>query len=108
MPVPDGWQEWDPCAHGSASNNRPVQCGDCGWTGFEDDVQETIWQIDSLLDRVGPGEILPVGTCPEIHLDSKGGEFICRALVHYSDVEVAFRQTPGILDKIVEAINDVQ
>lgn len=104
MKLPNGWEDYD--IHASKSN-RPVECGDCGWTGFEDDVEESIWQIDSLLERVSPGEILPVGTCPEIHLDSKDGESICRALVHYSDVVVAWHDAPNILEKIVEATDDV-
>jgi hypothetical protein len=94
------WQSYDPCG---SDTNRPVVCGDCGWEGREDDVLESIWEIDSLLERVSPGEILPVGTCPEIHSCSKDGDYPCRALVHYSDVDVAFRKT-SVLDQIVEAL----
>ena len=98
--IPEGWETYDVKGH---IQRRPVECEDCGWTGFEDEVQETIWQIDSLLDRVSPGEIMPVGSCPEIHLDSHDGESICRAFVHYSDVLVAWREAPNVLEQIVEA-----
>jgi len=98
--LPRGWKEWDP--HGGVAR-RPVECGDCGWEGFEDEVQESAFELDSILERVGPGEIMPVGSCPAIRLPSHYGEPICRALVHYSDVIVAWRKKPNVLEKIVEA-----
>ncbi len=63
MTLPDGWEGYDPCG---SNTGRPVQCGDCGWKGFEEEVEETIWQLGHhLMERIAPGEILPVGTCPE-------------------------------------------
>lgn len=97
--LPDGWSYHDPCG---GRECRPVSCGDCGWTGFEDEVEETLWQLDGLLERVSPGEILPVGTCPATDTPSNDGR-PCRVLVHYDDVEIAYRPAPTILDKIVDA-----
>lgn len=49
-----------------------VACGNCDWTGKEDDCGE----IENFHERVGPGETVPVGECPE-----------CGALAHYSSHE---------------------
>lgn len=95
MKLPDGWKDYDPCC---SNPNRPVECGDCGWEGFENEVHETLWQVDGLLERVSPGEILPVGTCP-----AGRGDTACRAWVHYTDIIVAYRLAPNVLEQIVEA-----
>ena len=44
-----------------------VACGNCDWRGTEDDCNE----IEDLHQRVGPGETMPAGECPE-----------CGALAH--------------------------
>ncbi len=85
MTAPDGWQEWDPCV---IDANRPVECGNCDWTGRELDVE---LYIPDLQDRVDPGMTMPVGVCP------------CGSLVYFSDVEIVYRRKPGVLGKIVEA-----
>jgi hypothetical protein len=90
---PKGWQGWDPC---SDDKNRPVECGNCGWTGREDEVDE---YIPDLSERIDAGMIVPVGCCTA----PRGGTYLCGSLVYYTDVEIIYRRKPGVLDKIVEA-----
>ena len=42
-------------------------CDNCGWSGPDADTEE----IRDVMERVAPGEIMPVGECPD-----------CGALVH--------------------------
>lgn len=97
MKLPKGWHSYD---IGCSNRNRPVSCDDCGWEGLEDDLDT----IDDLYERVGAGEIMPAGQCAnEVESDIAAEYVRCGALVHYSDVEVAYRLKPNILDQIVEA-----
>ena len=98
--LPDGWESYDP---NCSVTNRPVECGNCDWKGHEDDVPDGIWGINDICDRLDAGSVVPVGVCPARHDDSKDGSYPCGSLVYYSDTEIAYRQTPTILDKIVEA-----
>lgn len=41
------------------------RCADCTWEGDEDDVGRTLFQVDSLAERLDPGSEVPVGECPE-------------------------------------------
>lgn len=100
MKLPNGWQEWDP---NCSVNNRPIQCGDCGWEGFEDDIDDHY--IHDLTERIGPGDFMPYCECPQKHMCSKDGEYRCGALVYYSDTIVAYHQAPTVLDEIAEAIS---
>lgn len=99
--IPEGWQEWDPCG---GDKNRPVECGDCQWEGFESDIPDGLYGISELENRIDPGSIVPVGSCPEQLVDANIGTYKCDAHVYYADVEIVYRRKPGILDKIVEAI----
>jgi len=94
---PEGWQEWDPCG---GDKNRPVECGNCDWTGRESEIDEYIPDFE---DRVEAGMIVPVGVCPATHTDSEDGDYPCGSTVYFADVEIVYRRKPGILDKIVEA-----
>lgn len=38
------------------------KCENCDWTGGLSDLK---WPIEDVLDRVGEGEIMPAGECPE-------------------------------------------
>lgn len=49
-----------------------VRCQNCDWTGDENECAEL--PEDSILERVGPGETMPVGECPQ-----------CDAVCHYLD-----------------------
>lgn len=100
--LPDGWTEWDPNSH---IQDRPLVCSDCGWTGRESDIED--YYIHDIFERIDAGQIMPVAECPEMHMDSKDGDYKCGALVHYSDIEVAYRPAPTVLEKIVEATSDV-
>ena len=51
-------------------SQEPCECQNCEWKGPQSDVLP----IRNLVDRIGPGEIVPVGECPA-----------CGALVHYED-----------------------
>lgn len=95
--LPKGWSSYDPKA---GRDGRPVSCDNCDWKGVAEDLDE----IDDLYCRVDGGEIMPAGQCPAIVVYSDNGETgPCGCLVHYSDVIVAFREAPNILEKIVEA-----
>ena len=93
--LPNGWSEYDPC---TGNSNRPVQCDNCQWKGFEDDVPDGVWGIKDICERVDGGMIVPVGVCPAII-----GDYSCGSLVYYTDVQIMYRPAPTILDKIVEA-----
>jgi hypothetical protein len=97
--LPNGWQAWDPCG---GNSNRPVECGNCDWKGFEEAVDD---YIPDFAQRVDAGMIVPVGVCPATHADSKDGSYPCGSLVYFSDVEIAYRPTPTILDKIVYSLD---
>jgi len=84
--------------------NRPVECGDCDWKGFENDCEDGLWGISDICERLSPGSVVPVGICPAEHMCSKDGGYPCGSLVYYSDVEIAYRETPTVLDQIVEAV----
>lgn len=81
-----------------------MECGDCQWEGFEDDIPDGLWGISSLTERIDQGSIVPVGACPCEITDKNIGTYKCDAHVYYADVEIVYRRKPGILDKIVEAI----
>ncbi len=98
---PKGWSEHDPC---SSEPNRPVKCDSCYWEGFEADHEFDLWGIADICERLCPGGVTPVGECPAKIDDPNVGLRTCRSLVYYSDIEIVYRRKPGILDKIVEAI----
>ncbi|MGE3483502.1 MAG: hypothetical protein AB7L09_02100 [Nitrospira sp.] len=90
--LPKGWKSYDPLS-GAAS--RPVRCGDCGWIGVAEDLDE----IEDLYERVDPGQVMPPGQCPAIGPDG----FACGCFADFTDVIVAFRVVPNILEQIEEA-----
>lgn len=85
--------------------NRPVECGDCDWKGFENDIDEGLWGISDLVERIDQGSIVPVGACPAQVYHENIGSYKCDAHVYYADVDIVYRRKPTILDKIVEAID---
>lgn len=96
MKLPKNWESYDPC---TGRERRPVSCDNCEWSGTDDELEE----IDDLECRVDPGEIMPAGQCPgQVEWDD-GKIGPCGCLVHFSDVIVAFREVPNVLEKIVEA-----
>ena len=102
LPPPKGWSTHDPCA---PDTNRPVKCDNCDWEGHEEGLGDRdIWGIADLCERLDPGGVTPVGECPAKLDDPNIWPYTCRSLVYYSDVEMVYRRKPGILDKIVEAI----
>ena len=101
MTAPKGWEDYDVCL---GESNRPVHCGSCDWKGFEDDVEDGLWGINDIEDRLSVGSVVPVGECPATIIDAKVGSFTCGSLTYYSDVEIVYRRTPTVLDQIVEAV----
>ncbi len=77
--------------------DRPVACANCEWTGVEAECAEM--PVNSILERVSPGEIMPVGECPE-----------CGAVAHYSDDAVIsnrlLQEACGLLNSLVERAPD--
>lgn len=94
--LPKGWHSYD---IGCSNSNRPVRCDSCGWEGLENDLDD----INDLYERVMPGEIMPAGQCANTVSCSRDGEYRCGALVHYTDIIVAYRLAPNVLEQIVEA-----
>ncbi len=105
--LPKGWHEgqWSALSADCSQipQNRPVECGDCNWTGDEGDIDVMIYDCSNLFERLDAGSVVPVGECPAQVMDSKDGVSVCGAFVYYTDVEIAYRRTPGVLDQIVEA-----
>lgn len=69
---------------------RKVACADCDWTGAEEECNP----LQNISERVGPGEIMPAGECPE-----------CGAVAHlideHRDEELGYED---LIRKEVEAI----
>jgi hypothetical protein len=42
-----------------------VACNNCKWSGYESQLKSQFPYIPNLLDRIFPGEEVPVGECPE-------------------------------------------
>lgn len=40
-------------------------CGNCGWKGTEKGLASSLFEIDSLSERITPGDEVPVGECPK-------------------------------------------
>lgn len=89
--LPEGWLPDDPFQW---TDNRPVGCPVCGWRGREEDLVDAEHEI---LDAIVPGEITPVGRCPDTR---------CGATVFYADVQIAWRPAPSLLEQIAEAARD--
>jgi len=60
-----------------------IKCGNCqNIMQSEEELEHTIPEIPGLLDRISPGEPVPIGECPE-----------CGALVHAEDEQPGLRCT---------------
>jgi len=46
------------------TTNRRVKCANCPWSGPEDRVGRTLFQIHHLAERLEPGGEVPAGECP--------------------------------------------
>jgi hypothetical protein len=44
-------------------DDRAVECQNCDWVGVESDLNPL--EEQGIFDRVGPGETMPAGECPE-------------------------------------------
>lgn len=74
----------------AAANERKVACADCDWTGNEEECNP----IQHISERVGAGEIMPAGECPE-----------CGAVAHLiSDEDAEERGYRKIIHREVESI----
>jgi hypothetical protein len=64
------------------------------------------YDMDDLHERISPGVQCPAGECPATVTsdDPHIGDHPCRSLVYYTDIEIAYRRTPNVLEQIVEAI----
>jgi len=47
------------------SETKTERCGNCGWTGPESALRCGFTEIEDFWSRVEPGEVVPVGECPE-------------------------------------------
>jgi len=91
--LPRGWHSSPSEAFGfKTPMDRPVACGNCDWEGIEPELGREMADLDRLWDRLSPGSEVPVGECPE-----------CFSLAYYTDILVAYKRRPGVLDMIVEA-----
>lgn len=41
------------------------ECGDCDWTGPEEDLGAELCDVEDLFQRIDPGSEVPAGECPE-------------------------------------------
>lgn len=46
-------------------DDRPCHCASCDWKGKELELGKALCEINHLWERLEPGEITPVGECPE-------------------------------------------
>lgn len=44
---------------------KTVTCDNCDWTGSEDELSRSLYQIHHLAERLDPGSVVPAGECPE-------------------------------------------
>ena len=93
---PKGWFDNPYEAHNFLTpDNRPVECGNCDWTGTENGLGLPFEECEDIWERLDPGSEVPVGECPD-----------CRSFAYYSDVQVAFRLVPNVLQRIAEEIEN--
>ena len=75
-----------------SDNTRAVECSNCDWTGTPGQCGEM--RPDSVLERVTPGETMPVGECPE-----------CGCVAHFVD-RLASQQAIALLKRLVAEAPD--
>lgn len=93
--MPKGWTVYDP---NTGEQNRPVECGNCGWKGRENDIPEGLWGVSDIYDRLDAGSVVPAGECP-----GKEDGYLCGAFVYYADTTVAYKKVLNVLEQLVEA-----
>jgi hypothetical protein len=105
-PPPDGWvsEPYLALTPEERGGDRPVECWECGWKGHESDVDMTLSDIKDLGERLTPGDPSPYGLCPSWISDDSTvpATFVCSCFVYYTDIQVAYRKMPDVLDRIVE------
>lgn len=67
------------CDHLDNETVLKVQCDNCGWTGNESELHKTLGEIHKLAQRLDPGGLVPVGTCPA---EDEDGE-LCDSFCYY-------------------------
>jgi hypothetical protein len=97
--TPKGWHDSTYSAFEALGRSEPtdrlVACGDCDWKGKESDVENTLFELDHLHERLTPGDPSPVGECP-----SNDGNEVCAAFVYYDDIEIVYRVKPDVLEAL--------
>lgn len=74
-----------------SSAERPVACADCDWKGTELTLGRQFHELHRLVERLYPGDPVPVGECPE-----------CGAFCYYDDVIIAYKKKPNVLEALAE------
>lgn len=105
--VPDGWvaDHYNALTDEERGGDRPVECEECSWKGRESDVDILLHDIKDLADRLVPGGPVPYGLCPNWISDDSivPSTFVCSCPVYHTDIQIAYRKMPDVLDRIVEA-----
>lgn len=104
MKRPKGYHshQWDALkAAGHDTENRPVKCWDCGWTGRESELKVDIEGIEHLEQRLTSGDPSPVGECPALEDESPGAQ-ACGSFVYYDDIEIIYKAKPTVLEALAE------
>ena len=92
--LPNGWYPSASEAHSfNTPHNRPVECDNCDWEGTESNLGRPFDECEDLWERLDPGYEVPAGECP-----------VCSCFSYYSDVQVAYRLMPNILQRIAEEV----
>lgn len=55
------------CTSDDCPGNVKVRCDCCEWTGTEAQIDVLLADVPDLNQRIAPGEVVPIGECPECH-----------------------------------------
>ena len=78
--------------------SRRVECGDCDWTGTEDDID--LGSVEDLLQRIDPGSEVPAGECPKCGA-------LCYVLRSDNDYNSGERRLLAMMNELIEELGSV-
>lgn len=69
--------------------DAPCKCQNCDWEGTESQLGQELCNVPDLFQRISPGELVPVGECPECGA-------LCHVNTHANITEAGSQPPPEI------------